>query len=104
MISIDDGLARFLGEELDEIGGIFESQLEGEHDIINQICRHVESYRGKMLRPSLVLLSALASGVEQMSASHRIIAAVVEMIHMATLVHDDVLDEADTRRGGRTGQ
>lgn len=102
MISIDDGLARFLGEELDEISGIFESQLEGEHDIINQICRHVESYRGKMLRPSLVLLSALASGVEEMSASHRIIAAVVEMIHMATLVHDDVLDEANTRRGGRT--
>lgn len=102
MISIDDGLARFLGEELDEVGGIFESQLEGEHDIINQICRHVESYRGKMLRPSLVLLSALASGVDKMSTSHRIIAAVVEMIHMATLVHDDVLDEANTRRGGRT--
>ena len=102
LITIDDGLSRFLEEELEKVGGIFESQLEGEHEIINRICRHIESYRGKMLRPSLVLLSALASGVSEVSRSHRVIAAVVEMIHMATLVHDDVLDEADTRRGGRT--
>tara|TARA_B100001059_G_scaffold73922_1_gene71390 strand:+ start:27840 stop:28811 length:972 start_codon:yes stop_codon:yes gene_type:complete len=102
MISIDDVLSGFLDEELGKVSIIFKKQLECEHDLINQICGHIDSYRGKMLRPSLVLLSALASGAEEMTEAHRVTAAVVEMIHMATLVHDDILDEADTRRGGRT--
>ena len=101
MITIDDSLSDILEDGLGRVGSIFESQLQSEHEIINQICRHIESYRGKMLRPSLVLLSGLASGGE-ITERHHVIAAVVEMIHMATLVHDDVLDEADTRRGGRT--
>ena len=51
---------------------------------------------GKRLRPALLLLSATASG--QVNDEHYVLAAVVEMIHTATLVHDDVLDEADMRR------
>lgn len=102
MIEIDDDLAGFLGDELASISEIFESQLHGEHEIINRLCTHIESYRGKMLRPSLVILSALASGSTSMNHAHRVVAAVVEMIHMATLIHDDVLDEADTRRSGHT--
>tara|TARA_Y100000589_G_scaffold321352_1_gene352574 strand:- start:18235 stop:19233 length:999 start_codon:yes stop_codon:yes gene_type:complete len=101
-IEIDDTLAGLIQNELVIIGEILEDQLRGEHEIVNDLCRHIESYRGKMLRPSLVVLSALASGSESITRQHRVIAAVVEMIHMATLIHDDVLDEADTRRGGRT--
>ena len=101
-MGVDDELAGILGHELDQVGGILEDQLQSEHGIVNDLCLHIESYRGKMLRPSLVILSALASGSESITHAHRVVAAVVEMIHMATLIHDDVLDEADTRRGGRT--
>jgi octaprenyl-diphosphate synthase len=70
----------------------------------------VEQYRGKMLRPTMVLLSGLAARGDaaraddeaSLSDAHRIAAAVVEMIHMATLVHDDVLDDAQVRRRGAT--
>lgn len=102
MINIDDSLAGTLGEELGAVQVIFERQLHGEHDEINRLCDHLETYRGKMLRPSLVLLCGIAVKGEGITESHRTIAAVVEMIHMATLVHDDVLDEAEIRRSGRT--
>ena len=55
-----------------------------------------------MLRPALVMLSGLAVSGDSLKESHRMMGAVVEMIHMATLVHDDVLDDAGIRRGGKT--
>ena len=57
-----------------------------------------------MLRPTLLLLCAQASNPEQTECSDEqvVAATVLEMIHMATLVHDDVLDEAEVRRGGET--
>jgi octaprenyl-diphosphate synthase len=60
----------------------------------------VSKFRGKMLRPALVLLSGKACG--KVTQAHRVIATVTEMVHMATLIHDDVLDEAEFRRRGRT--
>jgi octaprenyl-diphosphate synthase len=57
---------------------------------------HLEHYRGKRLRPLLLLFTAAACG--GIRPVHHTLGAVVEMIHTATLVHDDVLDEADTRR------
>ncbi len=72
---------------------------------VAKLCKHVERFRGKMLRPTLVLLSGSAAGapVTRPPADALVtVAAVVEMVHMATLVHDDVLDDADTRRGGET--
>jgi octaprenyl-diphosphate synthase len=57
---------------------------------------HVSHYRGKRLRPVLLLLTARACG--KVVAAHHTLAAVVEMIHTATLVHDDVLDGARVRR------
>ncbi|MBX3372790.1 MAG: polyprenyl synthetase family protein [Phycisphaeraceae bacterium] len=98
-------LARQLQAELAEVTTIFERELASEISAVNRLCLHIERYRGKMLRPTLVLLSGLAvpgradGGLRE---SHRVIAAVVEMIHMATLVHDDVLDEASVRRRGAT--
>jgi len=95
-----------LDEQLEQVSLIFERQLASDMSAVNKLCMHVESYRGKMLRPSLVLLSGLAStggGIATtLTEKHRIVAAVTEMIHMATLVHDDVLDEADVRRRGAT--
>src|SRR5690606_6547376 len=57
-------------------------------------------FRGKMLRPVLVLLSGKACG--RLTPQHVTIATVVELAHMATLVHDDVLDDAELRRRGAT--
>lgn len=95
-----------LTEELHNVKRLFEEQLVSDLPEVNELCRHVERYRGKMLRPSLVILSGMAaagdSSPEPVNDRHRIVGAVVEMIHMATLVHDDVLDEAEIRRGGRT--
>jgi octaprenyl-diphosphate synthase len=67
---------------------------------VNTLCRHVERYRGKMLRPTMVFLCGQAFG--PVGERHVIVAATCEMIHMATLVHDDVLDEAAVRRKGHT--
>lgn len=95
-----------LTEELHNVKRLFEEQLVSDLPEVNELCRHVERYRGKMLRPSLVILSGMAAAgdasPEPVNDRHRIVGAVVEMIHMATLVHDDVLDEAEIRRGGRT--
>jgi octaprenyl-diphosphate synthase len=80
----------------------FDEHLRSELPPVEKLVRHIESYRGKMLRPALVVLSGMAAGASETSDAHVTIAAVCEMIHMATLVHDDVLDEADTRRKGTT--
>lgn len=60
------------------------------------LIKHLEQYRGKRLRPVLLLLVAQACG--RITQEHRTLAVVLEMIHTATLVHDDVLDEAQLRR------
>ena len=105
----DHPLAPLLAERLEAVGRIFETALVSDVPVVNALCRHVERYRGKMLRPTLVIVSGLAArgaargaDAEAPMERHDTLAAVVEMIHMATLVHDDVLDEADLRRGGAT--
>jgi octaprenyl-diphosphate synthase len=82
----------------------FRLQLDTPIAPVAELVGHVERYRGKMLRPTLLLLCAQAANPDQpdFSEDQIIAATVVEMIHMATLVHDDVLDEADVRRGGDT--
>lgn len=100
-------VAVILSDCLQETEAIFERQLASEFPAVNDLCRHVERYRGKMLRPTLVVLCGLAASkapTERSSITerHTMVACVAEMIHMATLVHDDVLDEASTRRKGAT--
>jgi len=83
-------------DELAVAERIFDEEIAGDLDFINVLCDTVRSYRGKMLRPAMLLLAGKATG--ELSNAHRTLAAVVEMVHMATLVHDDVLDEAAERR------
>lgn len=75
---------------------IFDEELASELPCVNRLCDQVRPYRGKMLRPILLLLSGKSVG--ELSDAHHTLAAVVEMVHVATLVHDDVLDQADRRR------
>jgi octaprenyl-diphosphate synthase len=83
-------------DEFAVVERIFDEEIAGDLDFINGLCDTVRSYRGKMLRPAMLLLAGKATG--ELSNAHRTLAAVVEMVHMATLVHDDVLDEAVERR------
>ena len=92
---------------LEAVSQRFERQLQNDLPCVTMLVRHVERYRGKMLRPTLVIASGAAvqggAAVDRtVDESLDALGAVVEMIHMATLVHDDVLDEADMRRGGDT--
>ena len=100
----DTALAADIAAGLARVETLFEQQLSSEFPAVNDLCRHVERYRGKMLRPTLVIVTGLAftKDGEPLRPEHDIIAATVEMIHMATLVHDDVLDEAEIRRRGET--
>lgn len=85
-----------LGDALESVERIFEGEIASENPYVRDIISHTRRFRGKRLRPMLCLLAAQASG--GIRREHLILAAVVEMIHTATLVHDDVLDEADVRR------
>ena len=87
---------REIGLQLLETERVFESELESRNPFVADIISHTRRFRGKRLRPILLLLSAKAAGGLQ--PSHPTLAAVVEMIHTATLIHDDVLDAADVRR------
>lgn len=88
---------RFLiGGDLEETERLFEAELASDNPYIRDIVEHTRRFRGKRLRPLLCLLTARALG--QVTPTHHMLAAVVEMIHTATLIHDDVLDEADVRR------
>ena len=103
ILDMSTNVGCWLSDELDSVGLLLEDHLNSKHDAVNEICRYLSGYRGKMLRPSLVLLS-WRSVQENTVVSEDVLraAGVVELIHLATLVHDDVLDEADIRRGGQT--
>lgn len=82
--------------DIAEADRLFADALAGHRSPVAPLISHLKHYRGKRLRPALLLLTAKACG--GVTANHHILAAAVEMIHTATLVHDDVLDEATTRR------
>jgi octaprenyl-diphosphate synthase len=97
--SIDDRLAQLIAPiegGLKEMRAIIERCLIDESDAVGEMTQHIAQFRGKQLRGSMVLLIGQAHGLD--CAEHPTVAAVVEMIHLATLVHDDVLDGAHVRR------
>jgi octaprenyl-diphosphate synthase len=82
--------------ELEQVEAILRRELRSRHAYVDELVRHGCLLGGKRLRPALLLLSARATG--DVTREHLVLGAVVEMIHTATLVHDDVLDEAEQRR------
>ncbi len=92
-----------LAAQLAEVETRFAAELHSDLPCVNDLVVHIERYRGKMLRPMLLLITGQAADpLADLTDAHRTLATVVEMVHMATLVHDDILDEADTRRQGAT--
>src|SRR5271168_3024845 len=86
-----------VSDDLDKVEGVIGLESISSVDTATTIGRYLQSGGGKRLRPMLVLLSAKLCGRSGDGAVR--MAAVVEMIHAATLVHDDVIDTAKTRRG-----
>ena len=89
-----------IAESLDRVIEAFDDELRSELPFVNRLTDQVRRYRGKLLRPRLLLMAGRAAG--DIQDEHITLAAVVEMVHMATLVHDDVLDDADVRRRSAT--
>ena len=86
-----------LHDDLAAIEQEFATQANSPVEVITDIATYLMSGGGKRIRPTLLLLSAKALGCT--SHSRIRLGSVVEMLHTATLVHDDIIDEADTRRG-----
>ncbi|TCV02851.1 octaprenyl-diphosphate synthase [Paracandidimonas soli] len=79
---------------------VIRARLDSEVVLIRTIGEYIVSGGGKRMRPALVLMIANALGYQ--GSKHHLLAAVVEFIHTATLLHDDVVDESDMRRGRST--
>jgi len=77
-----------------------QTSLQSDVALVNQVANYIVSSGGKRLRPMLLLLVARACGYQ--GKDHIPLAAIIEFIHTATLLHDDVVDESDIRRGRKT--
>lgn len=85
-----------IGPMLQKIESRLQAELTSPDPRVDEVVRHGYRLGGKRLRPALVLLAGQAVG--ELQSAHELLGVVVEMIHTATLVHDDVLDEASLRR------
>ena len=105
-MTIEDVFTLIKGE-MEQVNSLIQTSLYSEVVLINQISQYIINSGGKRLRPILVLLSANAfssnSSETSKKSGHDItLAAVIEFIHTATLLHDDVVDESELRRGKDT--
>ena len=95
-----EALKQLLAPDMSIVDNVIRTRLHSEVALVNQISSYITNSGGKRLRPALVILSAKAFGYN--GSHHHTLAAVVEFIHTATLLHDDVVDESDMRRGNAT--
>jgi octaprenyl-diphosphate synthase len=95
--SILQALYAPVATELEQVEQLLRQELRSDHPFVDELVRYGCLLGGKRLRPALLLLTAKAVG-GRIAQEHLTLATVVEMIHTATLVHDDVLDEAHMRR------
>ena len=93
-------IAHSIDADMNAVNAVIRQKLHSEVSLVNQIAEYIISAGGKRIRPVLVLLVANAYGYR--GTAHHELAAVVEFIHTATLLHDDVVDESSMRRGRQT--
>ncbi len=89
-----------IAPDMAEVDQVIHRRLASEVPLVNQISHYIVSAGGKRVRPMLLLLVSGALGCQH--AERHELAAVVELIHTATLLHDDVVDESNLRRGRQT--
>lgn len=98
LISIDfESIKKLTQNEAAAVDQLILNELSSDVVLINQMGHYIVGSGGKRLRPMLLLLAAKALGYS--GDNHLTLAAVIEFIHTATLLHDDVVDESDLRRG-----
>lgn len=98
-----EALYNYLSSDLERVGQMLDSAFHVEGTLMQEVADYVGARRGKMLRPAMVCLSARAHGLDPAATDHHIaLGASIELFHVATLLHDDVIDKADTRRGRPT--
>ena len=95
-----DFIQSCIKDDMVAVDAVIRRSLHSEVALVNQVADYIINSGGKRLRPALVLLSAGAFG--KVTPVHHQLAAVVEFIHTATLLHDDVVDESAMRRGQAT--
>jgi octaprenyl-diphosphate synthase len=95
-----DPLSRLLGNDLDHVNRLIVDRMQSPVALIPQLAGHIVASGGKRLRPMLTLGCARLCGYR--GTRHVALAAAVEFIHTATLLHDDVVDASDLRRGRET--
>src|ERR1700687_4807182 len=93
-------LQRLIADEMSAVDQLVRRRLHSDVVLIRQVSEYIIGGGGKRLRPALVLLAGGACGYS--GTAHYQLAAVVEFIHTATLLHDDVVDNSDLRRGQAT--
>ena len=93
-------LNNLIGSDMRAVDAVIRTRLHSDVALVQQVAEYIINAGGKRLRPSLVLLSAGALGYR--GTHHHELAAIVELIHTSTLLHDDVVDESDLRRGRET--
>ena len=95
-----DAIIELCGDDMAAVNAVIRERLSSEVALVNQLGSYIIDSGGKRLRPILAILSARAYGYE--GSMHQLLAAIIEFIHTATLLHDDVVDESDLRRGRET--
>ena len=93
-------IVQLVEDDLARVEMFFEEQVRSDIPLIAEVGRYLREGGGKRIRPALLLLSCRVSGYRGERAI--LLAAVVEFIHTATLLHDDIIDEATVRRGRRS--
>jgi len=94
------GVYALVEEDFAAVNALIPRRLTSDVDLVEQIGRYIIESGGKRLRPLLVLLGARALGYR--GTDHIKLAAIIEFLHTATLLHDDVVDRSDLRRGRAT--
>lgn len=89
-----------IAADMDAVNLVIREQLYSDVPLIQQIAQYIINAGGKRIRPALVLLFANAHGFQE--TNHHRLATIIEFIHTATLLHDDVVDESSLRRGRQT--
>ena len=95
-----DFLNPVIGDDMAAVDRVLRKSLDSDVVLIRQVADYIIAGGGKRLRPALLLLAANACGYR--GHDHHTLAAAIEMIHTATLLHDDVVDESQLRRGHAT--
>ena len=98
--STAEAIYELVAADMGAVNQLIEKRLQSEVALVNQLSHYIINSGGKRLRPILVLLSSRAFGYQR--SDHIQLAAIIEFIHTATLLHDDVVDESSKRRGKNT--